>query len=91
MTGAENIYVAGVPVWTITADRYAEVMRMLPKQVRYFMMYDAASSFSEEAVLQYFHKYGEEATLRKLRHDQRMETMNIYGQEHPNAMKPTKV
>lgn len=84
MTG-ENLAVGGAPVWTITADRYVEVMRMLPKRVRNFMMYDAASSFSEEAVLQYFQKNGEEATLKKLRHDQRMETLNIYGQEHPNA------
>lgn len=76
---------------SVSADRYHEIMKELPKSIRDYMYYDAASSFSEEDVLQYFYKYGERATLAKLQLDQRMETLNIWGPNHPQALQPTKV
>jgi hypothetical protein len=84
MTGG-NIAVGGARVWTISVDRYTEVMEQLPASVKRYMLYDVASSFSEEAVLQFFQMHGEEATLWKLQYDQRMETLMIYGREHPGV------
>jgi hypothetical protein len=91
MPSTGNIAIGGAAVWSVSADRHHEIMALLPERIRRFMYYEAASSFSEEAVLAYFRSYGEDATLRKLQHDQRMETINIYGMDHPEALKPTKV
>jgi len=83
----QNIAVGGAPVFSVTADRYDQIMRELPKRLRMFILYNAASSFSEEAVLQYFYRYGEQKTWEKLQSDQNNETAILFGADHPELDK----
>jgi hypothetical protein len=80
-----NYAINGAPVALSTHERCSECLRQLPARVREFILYDAASSFSEENALMYYYKYGEKKLLERLYEDQRLETFALYGQSHPEA------
>lgn len=79
MTDYGNVATGASRVERISAERCAELLRLMPKRLRHWLLYSAATSFSEEAVYQYYLRYGEETTLEKLRYDQKRETLTLYG------------